>query len=101
MFDKLETVVNRYEQIAVELSRPETAGDNAVFTNNSSGGFGGAVYNEGTFTSKYATFGGANTNDCSYITLGGKTYKYYEFVPLGNYANNGGAIANFIFLKSF
>lgn len=32
MFDKLETVVNRYEQIAVELSRPETAGDNAVFT---------------------------------------------------------------------
>ena len=32
MFDKLETVVNRYEQIAVELSRPETAADNAVFT---------------------------------------------------------------------
>ena len=32
MFDKLETVVNRYEQIAVELSRPETAGDNVVFT---------------------------------------------------------------------
>ncbi len=32
MFDKLETVVNRYEQIAVELSRPETAVDNAVFT---------------------------------------------------------------------
>lgn len=32
MFDKLETVVNRYEQIAVELSRPETAGDNALFT---------------------------------------------------------------------
>lgn len=31
MFDKLETVVNRYEQIAVELSRPETAGDNALF----------------------------------------------------------------------
>lgn len=32
MFDKLESVVNRYEQIAVELSRPETAGDNALFT---------------------------------------------------------------------
>ena len=32
MFDKLETVVNRYEQIGVELSRPETAGDNALFT---------------------------------------------------------------------
>ena len=32
MFDKLETVVNRYEQIGVELSRPETAADNAVFT---------------------------------------------------------------------
>lgn len=32
MFDKLETVVNRYEQIAVELSRPETAGDNTLFT---------------------------------------------------------------------
>ena len=32
MFDKLETVVNRYEQIGLELSRPETAGDNAVFT---------------------------------------------------------------------
>ncbi len=32
MFDKLEAVENRYEQIAVELSRPETAGDNAVFT---------------------------------------------------------------------
>ena len=32
MFDKLETVVNHYEQIAVELSRPETAGDNALFT---------------------------------------------------------------------
>lgn len=32
MFDKLETVVNRYEQIAVELSRPETAADNAIFT---------------------------------------------------------------------
>ena len=32
MFDKLETVVNRYEQIAVELSRPETAGDNLLFT---------------------------------------------------------------------
>ena len=32
MFDKLETVVNRYEQIGLELSRPETAGDNALFT---------------------------------------------------------------------
>lgn len=32
MFDKLETVVNRYEQISVELSRPETAGDNLLFT---------------------------------------------------------------------
>lgn len=32
MFDKLETVVNRYEQIAVELSRPETTGDNLLFT---------------------------------------------------------------------
>ena len=32
MFDKLDTVVNRYEQISVELSRPETAGDNLLFT---------------------------------------------------------------------
>lgn len=32
MFEKLETVVNRYEQIAVELSRPETASDSALFT---------------------------------------------------------------------
>ena len=32
MFDKLESVVNRYEQIGLELSRPETAGDNALFT---------------------------------------------------------------------
>lgn len=31
MFDKLETVENRYEQIAVELSRPETAGDSELF----------------------------------------------------------------------
>lgn len=33
MFDKLETVENRYEQIAVELSRPETAGDSGLFRN--------------------------------------------------------------------
>ena len=32
MFDKLETVVNRYEHISVVLSRPETAGDNLLFT---------------------------------------------------------------------
>lgn len=38
MFDKLETVVNRYEQIGVELSRPETAADNAVFTKLMTGG---------------------------------------------------------------
>ncbi len=32
MFDKLQAVENRYEQIAVELSRPETAGDSVAFT---------------------------------------------------------------------
>ena len=32
MFDKLEAVENRYEQIAIELSRPETASDGALFT---------------------------------------------------------------------
>ncbi len=31
MFDKLEAVVNRYEQIAVELSRPETVSDTDLF----------------------------------------------------------------------
>lgn len=31
MFENLEAVVNRYEQINVELTRPETAGDNAQF----------------------------------------------------------------------
>ena len=31
MFEKLDTVENRYEQIAVELSRPETAGDSELF----------------------------------------------------------------------
>ena len=32
MFDKLEAVESRYEQIAIELSRPETAADGALFT---------------------------------------------------------------------
>ncbi|MCQ2477615.1 MAG: peptide chain release factor 1 [Clostridia bacterium] len=32
MFDKLAAVENRYEQISVELSRPETAADTATFT---------------------------------------------------------------------
>lgn len=31
MFEKLETVENRYEQIALELSRPETAGNAELF----------------------------------------------------------------------
>ncbi len=31
MFEKLDAVENRYEQIAVELSRPETASDNELF----------------------------------------------------------------------
>lgn len=31
MFNKLETVVNRYEQISVELTRPEIVSDNEVF----------------------------------------------------------------------
>ncbi len=32
MLDKLAAVENRYEQIGVELTRPETVSDNAVFT---------------------------------------------------------------------
>ena len=31
MFDKLESVVNRYEQIGVELTRPEIVSNNEVF----------------------------------------------------------------------
>ena len=31
MFDKLETVVNRYEQIGIELTRPDVASDNEQF----------------------------------------------------------------------
>ena len=31
MFDKLDTVVNRYEQIAIELTRPEVAANNELF----------------------------------------------------------------------
>ena len=31
MFDKLETVVNRYEQIGIELTRPDIASNNEVF----------------------------------------------------------------------
>ena len=31
MFDKLETVVNRYEQIGVELTRPEVVSNNEMF----------------------------------------------------------------------
>ena len=31
MFDKLETVVNRYEQVGMELTRPEVVSDNALF----------------------------------------------------------------------
>ncbi len=31
MFDKLETVVNRYEQISVELTRPEIVSNNEMF----------------------------------------------------------------------
>ena len=31
MFDKLETVVNRYEQIGMELTRPEIVSDNEQF----------------------------------------------------------------------
>ena len=31
MFDKLETVVNRYEQIGIELTRPDVAADNEAF----------------------------------------------------------------------
>ena len=30
MFEKLESVENRYDQISIELSRPETAGDSAL-----------------------------------------------------------------------
>ena len=32
MFDKLESVVNRYEQIGIELTRPDVASNNEVFT---------------------------------------------------------------------
>ncbi len=32
MFEKLETVENRYEQIGIELTRPDVASDNAQFT---------------------------------------------------------------------
>ena len=32
MFEKIEAVANRYEQISAELSRPETAADNEQFT---------------------------------------------------------------------
>ena len=31
MFDKLESVVNRYEQIGIELTRPDVASDNELF----------------------------------------------------------------------
>lgn len=31
MFNKLETVVNRYEQIGIELTRPDVASDNELF----------------------------------------------------------------------
>ena len=31
MFDKLETVVNRYEQIGIELTRPDVASNNEMF----------------------------------------------------------------------
>ena len=31
MFDKLETVVNRYEQIGEELTHPEVVSDNELF----------------------------------------------------------------------
>ena len=31
MFNKLETVVNRYEQIGIELTRPDVASNNEVF----------------------------------------------------------------------
>ena len=32
MFEKLSAVESRYEQIGVELTRPEVASDNATFT---------------------------------------------------------------------
>ena len=32
MFEKLSAVENRYEQIGIELTRPETVSDNALFT---------------------------------------------------------------------
>ncbi len=31
MFDKLETVVNRYEQVGMELTRPDVASNNELF----------------------------------------------------------------------
>ena len=31
MFDKLESVVNRYEQIGIELTRPDVASNNELF----------------------------------------------------------------------
>ena len=31
MFDKLESVVNRHEQIGIELTRPDVASDNELF----------------------------------------------------------------------
>ena len=31
MFNKLETVVNRYEQIGIELTRPDVASNNELF----------------------------------------------------------------------
>ena len=31
MFNKLETVVNRYEQIGIELTRPDIASNNELF----------------------------------------------------------------------
>ena len=31
MFDKLESVVNRYEQVGIELTRPDVASNNEMF----------------------------------------------------------------------
>ena len=31
MFDKLESVVNRHEQIGIELTRPDVASNNELF----------------------------------------------------------------------
>ena len=32
MFEKLSAVESRYEQIGIELTRPDVASDNALFT---------------------------------------------------------------------